>query len=38
MLPLPHPSPRNKRWTARNPWFEEEILPVLQGRVREMLG
>jgi uracil-DNA glycosylase len=38
MLPLPHPSPRNKLWTARNPWFEEEILPVLQGRVREMLG
>lgn len=24
-LPLPHPSPRNNIWLAKNPWFEDEI-------------
>ena len=28
--PLPHPSPRNNRWLARNPWFEQELLPQLR--------
>lgn len=37
-LPLPHPSPRNNRWLKRNPWFEAEIIPVLQQRVRQLLG
>jgi len=37
-LPLVHPSPRNKIWHKRNPWFEEEVLPVLRRRVREALG
>lgn len=36
-LPLPHPSPRNNRWLARNPWFAEDIIPQLQERVRELL-
>lgn len=35
---LPHPSPRNNRWLARNPWFEAELLPRLQARVREVLA
>ncbi len=28
-LPLPHPSPRNRHWFQKNPWFEEirEFLP-----------
>lgn len=34
MLPLPHPSPRNRRWLARNPWFAKEVLPVLRRRLR----
>ena len=34
-FPLPHPSPRNNRWLKTNPWFEEEVLPVLQRHVRE---
>lgn len=38
LLPLPHPSPRNRRWLAANPWFGEELLPVLAGRVREIAG
>lgn len=37
-LPLPHPSPRNNRWLKRNPWFETEIIPVLQKRVGQLLG
>lgn len=32
-LPLPHPSPRNNRWHAKNPWFSGEVLPVLRRRL-----
>jgi uracil-DNA glycosylase family 4 len=38
IIPLPHPSPRNVAWFKANPWFEGEVLPVLQHRVREILG
>ena len=34
---LPHPSWRNTGWLKRNPWFEEELLPVLRARVRAVL-
>jgi uracil-DNA glycosylase len=37
ILPLPHPSPRNNLWLRRNPWFEQEVLPALQQRVRQVL-
>jgi len=33
VLPLPHPSPRNRLWLARNPWFEAELLPELRRQV-----
>lgn len=36
LLPLPHPSPRNNLWLRRNPWFEVELLPVLQKRVAKV--
>lgn len=36
-LPLPHPSPRNNIWLARNPWFEKELVPALRARVAEAL-
>ncbi|MCI4431833.1 MAG: uracil-DNA glycosylase family protein [Burkholderiales bacterium] len=36
-VPLPHPSPRNNLWLKRNPWFEEELLPILRKRVAEVL-
>lgn len=29
-LPLPHPSPRNRFWLTKNPWFEHEVLPILR--------
>ena len=34
---LPHPSPRNNGWLKNNPWFEKEVLPVLQTRVQDVL-
>jgi uracil-DNA glycosylase len=37
-VPLPHPSPRNNLWLKRNPWFEEELIPVLRARVSEVLA
>ena len=37
-MPLPHPSPRNRFWLSKNPWFEEEVVPGLQARVMEVLG
>lgn len=37
-MPLPHPSPRNRLWLRKNPWFEAEVLPVLRQRVRLILG
>lgn len=35
---LPHPSPRNGIWLRRNPFFEAELVPLLQARVAEALG
>ncbi|WP_204161803.1 uracil-DNA glycosylase family protein [Dokdonia sp. Dokd-P16] len=29
-MPLPHPSPRNRFWLHKNPWFEAQVLPVLK--------
>lgn len=37
-LPLPHPSWRNTAWLRKNPWFENEILPVLQAEVQRLLN
>jgi uracil-DNA glycosylase/uncharacterized protein YeaO (DUF488 family) len=36
-VPLPHPSPRNQAWFKRHPWFEQDVLPDLQERVRALL-
>ena len=35
---LPHPSPRNNIWLKKNGWFEKDVIPDLQSRVREVLG
>ncbi len=37
-LPLPHPSPLNNRWLAKNPWFKVDVLPYLKRRVRRLIG
>lgn len=33
ILPLPHPSWRNNGWLKKNPWFAEELLPVLRQEI-----
>jgi uracil-DNA glycosylase len=37
-FPIPHPSPRNRLWLRKNPWFEEEVVPTLRSRVKKMMG
>jgi uracil-DNA glycosylase len=37
-LVIPHPSPRNRRWLSRHPWFEEQVVPYLQNRVQQILS
>ena len=35
---LPHPSPRNNIWQARNEWFGTEVKPALKAKIKEILG
>lgn len=35
---LPHPSPRNTAWLARNAWFEAEHVPRLRARIADLLA
>ena len=37
-LPLVHPSPRNRIWQKKNPWFELEVVPALQKEVQSILA
>lgn len=37
-LPLPHPSWRNTGWLRKNPWFDEDVLPVLRSRVKDLVA
>jgi len=34
---LPHPSPRNNIWQAKNEWFPEEVLPELKKTIQSIL-
>ncbi len=36
-FPLPHPSPRNRPWLSKNPWFEKDLIPELRRRVADAL-
>ena len=36
-FPLPHPSPRNRFWLSKNPWFEKEVLPELKNTVHNLI-
>ena len=38
MVPLPHPSPRNNIWLAKNSWFEVELLPPLRAAISSTLA
>lgn len=36
-IPLPHPSPRNNIWLAKNAWFEEEVVPAMRRKCRRLM-
>ena len=36
-FPLPHPSPRNNIWQAKNEWFGKLVLPELKIRIQAIL-
>ncbi len=36
-FPLPHPSPRNNIWQAKNKWFEHEVLPDLKKQLEQII-
>lgn len=36
-FPLPHPSPRNRKWLGDRPWFFAECIPALRDIVRSYL-
>ena len=38
IIPLVHPSPRNRIWQRKNQWFEQEVLPALQERVQFVIN
>lgn len=35
---LPHPSPRNRFWLAKNPWFENEVIPKFRQLIVQQLN
>lgn len=37
VMPLPHPSPRNRRWLSQRPWFDTTVVPELRRRVAAAL-
>jgi len=36
-FPLPHPSPVNRFWRIKNPWFEDEVVGELQKLIQAIL-
>lgn len=36
-FPLPHPSPRNNIWQAKNPWFKQDVIPALKNLIIEIV-
>jgi len=37
VMPLPHPSPRNNLWLKKNPWFEDNLLPLVRAKIRQLM-
>ena len=35
---LPHPSPRNRFWLTKNPWFEKNVIPMLKKKITDILS
>lgn len=38
IIALPHPSPRNNIWLAKNDWFEAEVLPSLREKIKSIVN
>lgn len=36
-FPLVHPSPLNFRWRRNNPWFEKDVIPILQQKIKSII-
>jgi uracil-DNA glycosylase family 4 len=36
-FPLPHPSPRNNIWQAKNKWFSNKVIPALKEEINGIL-
>ena len=36
-FPLPHSSPRNRFWMAKNPWFAADVLPIIANKIKDIL-
>lgn len=36
-FPIPHPSPTNRFWRAKNPWFEELVVTELQEMIKRII-
>ena len=36
-FPIVHPSPLNFRWQAKNPWFVQDVVPMLKKTVNKIL-
>lgn len=37
-FPISHPSPTNRFWRSKNPWFEELVVPELEKKVKAILN
>lgn len=37
-FPIPHPSPTNRFWRSKNPWFEELVVSKLKSEVKTILN
>ena len=37
-FPIPHPSPTNRFWRVKNPWFEELVVPELKASVTKIIN
>lgn len=36
-FPIVHPSGLNYRWHSKNPWFKQEVVPILKLKINEIL-
>ncbi|WP_366183579.1 uracil-DNA glycosylase family protein [Flavobacterium ovatum] len=36
-FPLPHPSPRNNIWQAKNKWFGQKVVPHLKSKITSII-